>query len=128
MISREPAAPARTSRIGASASGTAASASSASGRTGAIAAAITKGSSAHAAYSSRVRWSPASTASVRLPVAASVGISRRLLITSSAQASSPTGTAAASASKATMSICTYAVPATAASPKNRKTETSPSAR
>ena len=71
-----------------------------------MAAAIANGSSAQAAYSSRVRWSPATTASVRLPVAVSVGMSRRLLMTSSAQASSPTGTAAAKASQATRSICT----------------------
>ena len=41
------------------------------------------------AYSTLVRWSPSTTASVRLPVCASVGMSRRLLMTSSAQASRP---------------------------------------
>ena len=40
-------------------------------------------------YRALVRWSPRTTASVRLPVSLSVGMSRRLLMTSSAQASRP---------------------------------------
>jgi len=43
-------------------------------------------------YSTRVRAGPSRTASVSLPVSASVSTSRRLLATSRAQASNPTGT------------------------------------
>ncbi len=46
-------------------------------------------------YRALVRWSPSTTASVRLPVSLSVGMSRRLLMTSSAQASRPIAAAAA---------------------------------
>jgi len=53
-------------------------------------------------------------------------MSRRLLTISSAQASSPAGTEAASASQLNRSICTYAVPVTATTPKNANTNTSPS--
>ena len=54
----------------------------------------------------RVRASPSITASVRLPDTVSEGMSRRLLITSRAQASSPTGSAAATASQGSESIST----------------------
>ena len=47
----------------------------------------------HDRYSSTVRPAPRRTASVRLPVAASVGMSRRLFATRIATARSPTGTA-----------------------------------
>ncbi len=50
------------------------------------------------AYRVRVRPSPSRTASVRFPVTESVGMSRRLLTTSRAVASRPTGTAATTAS------------------------------
>ena len=53
-------------------------------------------------------------------------MSRRLLTISSAQASSPAGTEAASPSQLNADICTYAVPATATTPKNANTKTSPS--
>ena len=65
------------------------------------------------------------TASVRLPAIVSEGMSRRLLITSRAHESRPTGTDAASASQVSRSIWTYAVPATAATPKKTKTAASP---
>ncbi len=123
-----PAAPARTRRSGGTANGTAMSATRASGAAGARATATANGTSTHAAYSSRVRLSPSTTARVRLPVTRSVGMSRRLLMTSSAQASSPIGAAAATVRGVSERICTYAVPATAARPKNKNTETSPSAR
>ena len=79
-------------------------------------------------YSTLVRWSPRTTASVRLPVWLSVGMSRRLLMTSSAQASRPIAADAANGSQVSVCICTYAVPATAARPKNTKTDSSPRAR
>ena len=60
-----------------------------------------------------------------MPDKVSVGMSRRLLMTSSAQASNPTGSAAASASQGSESISTNVVPATAASPKNTNTAISP---
>ena len=49
-----------------------------------------------ATRSIRLRCAPRRTASVRLPTALSVGMSRRLFTISSAQASSPTGTASQS--------------------------------
>ncbi len=52
-------------------------------------------------------------------------MSRRLLIISSAHDSSPAGTDAASPSHDSRPICTNAVPATAATPKNTNTDTSP---
>ena len=57
-------------------------------------------------YSQRVRASPMRTARVRLPDAVSPGMSRRLLITSSAVAHSPTGTDATSGSADSSSVCT----------------------
>ncbi|CAB4836951.1 unannotated protein [freshwater metagenome] len=54
----------------------------------------------------RVRLSPMRTARVSLPVTASVGMSRRLLTTSSAVAKSPTGTATAKDSPVNFSSCT----------------------
>ena len=53
---------------------------------------------------------PSRTASVRLPTALSVGMSRRLFTISSAHASSPTGTASQSTLASSRSCCTNAVP------------------
>jgi hypothetical protein len=56
--------------------------------------------------SQRVRRSPSFTASVRLPLLASVGMSRRLLATKTAQASDPTPTAPHHAVALIDSVCT----------------------
>ena len=124
-ISAGPAAPERTARTGASASGTVTSVIRASGRAATMATAMANGTSAHPVYSARVRASPSMTASVRLPATVSDGMSRRLLITSSAQASRPTGNAATTPSQGSERISTYVVPATAARPKNTNTAISP---
>ena len=65
------------------------------------------------------------TASVFLPATASVGMSRRLLTTSSAVASAPTGTAQAHASHGIQPSCTYVEPTVATRPKNTNTNSSP---
>src|ERR1700722_11438948 len=90
-----------------------------------ISAASTNGASRKTRYVDRALASPMRTASVRLPDDASDDMSRRLLIINSAQESSPAGTDAASPSHDSRHICTYAVPATAATPKNRNTDASP---
>ncbi len=84
------------------------------------------GTSKATTYPVRVRASPSLTARVRLPACVSVGMSRRLLTISRAQASSPAGTEAASPSQLNRDVSTYAVPATATTPKNANTKTSPS--
>ena len=81
LISAWPA-PARTEWTGSMPSGSAARVSSVSCRTAAMATATANGTSAQPVYSSRVRRSPARTASVGLPAAVSEGTSRRLLIIS----------------------------------------------
>ena len=82
----------------------------------------------HARYSRRVRASPSRTASVRFPLAASVGMSRRLFATRIATASSPSAVPAHHASAVTVSTITKVVPHVATSPKNTNTITSPSPR
>ena len=81
-----------------------------------------------AVYNHRVRRSPNRTASVRLPAARSVGMSRRLLTTSSAQATNPAAQPMPMLNPVISSTLTYVVPAVATSPKNAKTNTSPSPR
>ena len=68
---------------------------------------------------------PNMTASVRLCARVSGPMSRRLLTTRMAVTSSPTGTAAANPSAVHVPVWRYAVPATATTPKNRNTATSP---
>jgi len=68
------------------------------------------------------------TASVRLPVALSVAMSRRLLATRIAQASAPTPTPAARLGHVSRPAWVKVVPSTATMPKNTKTLTSPKAR
>ena len=65
---------------------------------------------------------------MRLPATASPSMSRRLFTTSSATDSRPTGTATAKASAGKVRVWAKVVPTTATSPKNTKTNTSPSAR
>ena len=72
--------------------------------------------------------SPSRTASVRLPATVSVGMSRRLLTTSSAQATAPTAHPITTLSAVIVSTATYVVPTVATSPKNVNTNTSPSPR
>ncbi len=62
---------------------------------------------------------------MRLPVTASVGMSRRLLATRIAQASAPIALAPATEARETRSACVYVVPRTATNPKNTKTKISP---
>jgi hypothetical protein len=76
----------------------------------------------------RVRASPSRTASVILPDSLSVGMSRRLLATRTADDSEPIATASASPTQSTRSAWVYCVPSTATRPKNTNTATSPSPR
>src|SRR6185503_16370646 len=79
-------------------------------------------------YSTRVRASPRRTASVILPDCLSVGMSRRLLATSTADDSEPIATASANPTQSTPSAWVYCVPSTATRPKNTNTAISPSPR
>ena len=72
-----------------------------------------------------MRWSPMRTASVFFPATVSVGMSRRLLITSSAVARAPTATPQTTDIHGIHSICTKVEPAVATSPKNTNTNSSP---
>ena len=65
---------------------------------------------------------------MRFPVTLSVGMSRRLFTTSSAQASAPHPMPPATAVAVTRSSWTYAVPMVATRPKKTNTDSSPSAR
>ena len=84
--------------------------------------------STHTVYSTRVRWSPSTRRASACPSTSSVGMSRRLLMTSSAQASRPTGTRRGHASQGSALIWTIrgARPPRPA-PKNTNTDSSPSA-
>ena len=126
LISAGPDAPARTDRTGSRASGSVSTVSNVNGRKKASSPAMPNGTSSVSTYPARLRASPSMTASVRLPATVSVPMSRRLLTISRAQASSPAGTEAARPSQVSVFICTYAVPATATTPKHRNTNTSPS--
>ncbi|CDQ43311.1 hypothetical protein BN1047_01176 [Mycolicibacterium neoaurum] len=75
--------------------------------------------------SRRVRASPRRTARVIFPDSVSVGMSRRLLATNTAEDSDPTPTASATPTQSTRNAWVYWVPSTATSPKNTKTATSP---
>ena len=77
------------------------------------------------AYSTRVRWSPSFTASVRLPDTVSPGMSRRLFTTSSAVAKHPTITAQPNETHVISPSWTYVDPVVATRPKNTNTNASP---
>src|ERR1700733_7650511 len=122
-----PAAPLSTPRTGLTARGMATTASNAHHRPDAAATATARanGTVIHAAYNHRVTDAPTRTAKVRLPAVSSVAMSRRLLTTSNATASRPTGTPARTDSDVSRPSCTYAVPAVATRPKKTKTNSSP---
>src|SRR6476619_8376191 len=75
--------------------------------------------------SARAVGAPTRTASVRFPVAVSVGTSRTLLASRMAQARRPTTSEPHHAAPGTYSTCTYAEPTVATNPKNTSTITSP---
>ncbi|CKU78960.1 Uncharacterised protein [Mycobacterium tuberculosis] len=60
-----------------------------------------------------------------LSARASVGMSRRLLATSTEHDNAPVATACASPTQSTRNACVYWVPSTATGPKNTNTASSP---
>ena len=73
----------------------------------------------------RVPASPRRTARVILPDCASVGMSRKLLATNTADDSAPVATASTKPTQSTRNAWVYWVPSTATRPKNTNTATSP---
>ena len=129
-LSAGPSVRSRTSRITGRASGSASHGSnshavSPSPPSSHGSGAVTNAPSTIRTYSPRARARPSRTADVFLPARRSVSRSRTLLTTRIAEASSPTGTASTNASHARCSVCAKYEPATATTPKNRNTNTSP---
>ena len=125
-MSSFPEAPLRTFSTDATASGSATSAASAATVVIASTREIKKGKRVKTVKRVRERSSPSRTASVRLPAAASVGMSRMLLARLTDAEIAPMASAHRKPSHVTRPDWVYSVPITATRPKKMNTDTSPS--